>query len=176
MFICPVCEHQQPMPGECEVCGTLLAGRRSLNVQVPRLAELEVTRYPMGAVSTVELPEIERTAVGGVGTAVPIEDMPELDRGRASIGEIRTETLGDVETGRFDEARSAPAPSGTVSCRYCRHVQAAGMLCERCGMRLPRYVAALPEEPSRVLHACGVLTRPGRACASCGVYVPVPSE
>jgi hypothetical protein len=106
-----------------------------------------------------------------------MEELPELDRGRADPGEIVAEPSGELDTGRFEEpSKSTRAPAGAVSCRYCRHIQEQGLLCERCGMRLPRYVPAPPEAPSRVLHACGALTRPGMACASCGVYVSLPSE
>lgn len=139
MLVCPVCEHQQVQPGECEVCGK-----------------------PLG---------------GGRGLELPLELVPELDRGRDSIGDVAVEALGDLDTGRFDEPPAqARVSAEPVSCRYCRHVQPAGLLCEVCGMRLPRYRASLPEDVSRVLHACGTVTRPGRACSSCGVYVPSPSE
>jgi hypothetical protein len=176
MFICPLCEHQQVVPGECEVCGKPLAARRTLNVPIPRLADLEVTRHSVGVVSAAELPEIERTDLGAVGT-VPEESLPELDRGRASVGAIPLEALADLDAGRFEErTQRTPAPAGAVSCRYCRHVQAEGLLCDRCGMRLPRAAIAAPEDRLRVLHECGVLTRAGRACSSCGVYVPGPPE
>ena len=177
MFVCPVCEHQQAQRGDCDVCGKPLAVPRVLDLPIQRLADLEVTRYAVGVVSAAELPELERTQFRGGGQDLPVHEMPELERGRALVGEVPVEPLGDLDIGRFeDRSELTPAPVGVVSCRYCRHVQAVGLLCDRCGMRLPRHTAARRDDAPRVLHACGAMAQVGRACSTCGVQVALPSE
>jgi hypothetical protein len=187
MFVCPVCEHQQETEAECEVCGKPLGASRPLNPPIQPLPDLEVTRYSVGAVSAPALAEIERTQLGG-GRPLPVVSisMPELERGRVSIGEVPVESLGDLDVGRFqDSSERTPAPVGAVSCRYCRHVQAKGILCEKCGMRLRAYATApessasgelRPEDAPVVRHACGAMTRAGTVCSSCGIHVALPSE
>jgi hypothetical protein len=94
--------------------------------------------------------------------------------------------MGDLETGRYvDTSERTILPAGAVTCRYCRNVQSSGMLCDRCGMRLPRPAAPVAdssragvnlEDAPMVAHACGAITRAGMPCGGCGVPVPLPTE
>jgi hypothetical protein len=183
MIVCPVCEHQQAPAAECAVCGKPLVVQAVPEPPPKRMTELEVTRFSAGAVRSTPLAELESTRIA-VGPALPAVPLPEIDLGRAPAGDVRVAPMGDLETGRFvDPSERTPFPAGAVTCRYCRNVQSEGMLCDRCGMRLPRYVApavesgaASAEDAPRVRHACGSMTRAGMLCSTCGVHVPLPSE
>lgn len=122
-----------------------------------RMEGLESTFSPATPTLAVPgLPELERTHLPPAAAApsLPMEDL-ELSQ-FAPVG------------------APTPASSGASTCRYCKYVQLEGLLCERCGMRLPR--AAVPsvetssaeEDEAVSCSQCGTKTRPGRSCASCG--------
>ena len=147
------------------------------------MPELEVTRYPRVPASSAPLPELETTHLP-VAAAAPAIPLPDLEVTRPGVGDVAVAPLPDLDTGRFADASERTAHSaGAVTCRYCRNVQATGVFCDRCGMRLPRYVAPAPdagdaraEDAPMVPHACGAITRAGMPCGSCGVFVALPSE
>lgn len=186
MIICPVCEHQQALGTECDVCGKQLAAPRQAQVPVDRMPDLELTPLvrPGIPVQQMPMPDLDRGRAPSV-PELPGAPMPELDMGRASQVSVPVERIADLERHREDAGGdpATPAPIGAVTCRYCRNVQAEGAICDRCGMRLPRYVAAAapvelgsPEDAPTVRHACGVKTRAGAPCESCGVFVPLSFE
>ncbi|NBD09360.1 MULTISPECIES: hypothetical protein [Corallococcus] len=186
MIICPVCDHVQSEGEECEGCGrrfpdlvnappavvapmpelelTHHAGGRA-EVDAPPLPELDLTRLRSGPdLPAMSVPDLELTRSGDTG-AVPVAPMMDLDTGRAQDDGVRT-----------------AAPVGAVTCRYCRHVQAEGLMCDGCGMRLPRARVAAPvaakgrgaDAGERIpCPSCHVLTYPGRACLACGTRVEV---
>jgi hypothetical protein len=83
--------------------------------------------------------------------AVAVAELPDLDRGRAT-----------VEAG-------PPAVPGPRRCRYCRNVQPKGLLCDRCGMSLPPVQSERTELP--------VATAGGRVrCPRCGERTPIEWE
>ncbi len=82
-----------------------------------------------------------------------------------------------------DDGQRTVVPEGPLTCRYCRHVQTVGALCERCGMRLPQVAAPaqiiggqlLDAESVRVrCRACGAKVVAGAKCSDCGHDVPFP--
>jgi hypothetical protein len=89
--------------------------------------------------------------VGAPVVAPTVGELSDLDRGRAT-----------VETGPV-------AVPGPRTCRYCRHVQPTGLLCDQCGMRLPR----LQSERSDPVHAA---TGERVRCPRCGERTPIEWE
>ena len=187
MVTCPVCEHQQPVAAECAVCGKVLSTARVPDLPAVRLAELEQTGFE--ALSTplpdAPMPELEQTRLRS-GPDLPAMAVPNLDLARAPAVNVPVEVLPDLDRHRSEanpNERTA-APTGAVVCRYCRNTQAEGRICNVCGMRLPLYIssananapAAVSLEDAPIIkHGCGVLTKAGMPCNSCGVFVPMPS-
>jgi methionyl-tRNA synthetase len=189
MIICPVCEHQQAQGDECDNCGKKL--------QVPRAA---------AAVAVATLPELEQTLHAGGRAPVQAETIPELDQTRqkagpdlppqvvqdmettraAPIDKVSVETVPELDTGRAaDDGVRTAAPVGAVTCRYCRNVQAEGLVCDRCGMRLPKarptQAEAKPgvvaeEVPWVPCPKCRTPTRPNKICTVCGTRAKVGDE
>jgi hypothetical protein len=71
-----------------------------------------------------------------------------------------------------------------MKCRYCGHEQVEGVLCDRCGMRLPRFgpdaaAAAAPAgaaaDDLRVRCKCGSPALAGQRCSNCGELVAMPA-
>lgn len=185
MVTCPVCEHQQQAGAECEVCGKALGGvaagvpvavqrlegleptapGEAGEVPVERLGELEVTRHESPEVPVQRLAEVEQNALPA-GPDAPLERL-ELSEDRAA-----------------DDGQRTALPTGPVTCRYCRNVQTSGLLCNTCGMRLPRLAGAevapvsAGGAPSDTVWArcrsCGAPARAGDRCGDCGREVPFP--
>jgi hypothetical protein len=185
MIICPMCEHQQAQGIECEVCGKKLAAAAPVAVAVTTLPELEGTQLVGGRapVAVAAIADLEMTRQAPV-QAVAVQQVAELDTGRsAAAGNVVVSPIQDMDTGRAasDGARTA-LPTGPLVCRYCRTPQASGLICDRCGMRLPklRQTAPAPSAESALVAAgewtkctkCHTHTRAGRACVSCGSHVP----
>jgi hypothetical protein len=135
-------------------------------VQAQALAELEVTRHgDAGALPhAAPLAELEATSV-----ADPLDwDSPAV----APVPELERTQLEDPTP------RSAPQ-AGAAPCRYCQHVQADGLFCEGCGMRLSRVspAGAAARAPAASADgdawghcpACRTKLRVGRKCRECGV-------
>jgi hypothetical protein len=180
MIICPVCEHPQAQGDECEQCGKRLARPRVAAPAVAPMPELELTPHAGGKapVAVERVPELAATREAPV-PAVPGERVPDLEPTRsAPAGNVVNAPLLELDTGRepADGVRT-PAPTGPAVCRYCRNVQAEGLVCEKCGMRLPRPrpAAAAPREDAEATFArcprCHVKGRVGRPCTDCGTVV-----
>lgn len=167
MITCPLCEHQQELGFECEQCGKDLGTLADLGPPPTRDEPLEglETHEAVGDVAAEILTEIEPTAHGSAGE-VTVEPMIDLTVDRAVDTEPRT-----------------PQVQGSVSCRYCHHVQPAQLLCERCGMSLPRLartaaapvpVTRPPDEMTRC-RVCGAPAKVGQRCGDCGHEIDPPS-
>jgi hypothetical protein len=148
-------------------------------VSVTLLEGLEGTRGPdVGEVATELVEGLEATRAAEVPALV--EPLAELDHHQAApVGEIPLERLELMVDRAPDDGPRSPPPSGVVACRYCRHVQAAGTLCEACGMRLPIPFAAAPTRPAREpvstrCRACGAPATAGERCGDCGHEVAFP--
>jgi hypothetical protein len=189
MIICPVCEHQQAQGDECDNCGKKLAVQKvAAAVAVPTLPELEQTHHVGGrvAVDAPILPELDQTRQQA-GPDLPVQLVPDIETTRtAPIGKVSVETVPEMDTGRVaDDGVRTAAPTGKVVCRYCRNEQAEGMVCDKCGMRLPkaRLVAGSPAAVKAAAAAkaeellwvpcqkCKTPTRPNKICTVCGSRV-----
>jgi hypothetical protein len=183
MIVCPVCEHAQVQGAECEVCGKRLGPAVAAQVGVTPLAELEQTSAaPTGQVAVVPFEGLDPTRTAEV-QALPAAPVPDLERTRASSVAVEAAAMPELEAHREAAGgASISAAVGSGVCRYCRNVQPVGAFCERCGMKLPRppvvAVAAMaPGQPGAVVRCkCGVRTRSGEPCSSCGVPVPLQRE
>jgi hypothetical protein len=180
MIICPVCENQQAAGDECTVCGKVFK------------------RADVAAVATERVEGLEPT-VPDQKLEVPVERVPELDMGRfekveappdatpglelnqqAQVGAVPVERIGDLTDDRAaDDGIRVALPIGPVACRYCGNQQAEGLVCDRCGMRLP-VRASTPDggtarpkgrsnegEAARCLQ-CGNRGIAGARCKECG--------
>jgi hypothetical protein len=183
MHVCPVCETSNIEP-VCEVCGHTFALAPSPSPEIAPLPELDVAPPP-GAAPVVPLIDLEPTRLPPA--ALPTSGT-EGEADWESTREPRAPDapaggLPELDPGREVDAVERPAPSaGPVTCRYCRNVQATGMLCERCGMRLPwsrrTAVAAAPAgalDDTRLVrcHRCGARTYVRERCAACGSLLAV---
>lgn len=182
MIICPMCDHVQPEGTECDVCGRVFPAPVVEAAPVAPLAELELTPHVGGrvAVQVAALPELDVTRLKA-GPDLPAQVVPDLELTRAgATGAVPVAPMLELDTGRAqDDGVRTAAPVGAVVCRYCRNVQAEGMLCDNCGMRLPRArpaatAAAGAKRPGGDADAwlpcptCHTPTRPGKACSECG--------
>jgi hypothetical protein len=101
------------------------------------------------------------------------------------VGEVAVERIADLSIDRAAPESRTPMPQGPVTCRYCRNVQAAGAMCDRCGMKLP-VVIVVPEAVMGTLvkgsplaektrcRSCGAPATAGERCGDCGRDVPFP--
>lgn len=190
--VCPVCEHQQAFGVECEVCGKDLGDLGELGpppVGPSSLEGLEVTIPDrIGEVAIERVGELEATALAQADAPVSVERVQELDLGRAAdVGQVPIERIADLSIDRApDDGVRTAAPTGAVTCRYCRNVQAAGLICNTCGMRLPKVVEP-PAPPQGAVkapvyvrgdvrcRACGAPAVPGERCSECGALAPLPT-
>jgi ribosomal protein L32 len=186
MIICPVCEHQQAQGDECDNCGKKLQAPRPVAVAVAALPELEQTQLPGGRapVAADVVPELEVTRLKA-GPDLPAQVVPDLDptrMDRGALASVPVEQMPDMDTGRAeDDGVRTMAPIGPVVCRYCRNVQSEGLVCDKCGMRLPRARPAEAQQPGRAAAnaspwvdcpRCRTPNRPGTICATCGTRLP----
>ncbi len=176
-----MCEHVQAPGAECQVCGKpFTTGPAGDRRPVASLEGLEQTQLP-GADAPLNIPalgELEATRFQA-GAAPPSETVPDLEPTLSvdvwGFGEP-VAALADLDTGRtLDTEPRVPVASGPLTCRYCRHVQLEGLLCERCGMRLPRTRAggtsgplATDEGERMRCPSCAVWVRAGQTCGGCG--------
>lgn len=191
MSVCPVCEHHQDFGLECEVCGKDLGDLGGLGpppVAQERVEGLEVTVPDrVGEVLVDRVGELEATQFAAGQGPVIADVMPDLDMGRsANVGNVAVERIADLAEDRaVDDGVRTAAPTGAVMCRYCRNVQAAGLICNTCGMRLPKSAAPPPPAQattSKVVYsrgdvrckACGAPATPGQRCSECGALAPLP--
>lgn len=186
MIICPVCEHQQAQGDECDNCGKKLqVPKAAAAVAVPTLPELEQTQHLGGrvAVDAPVLAELDHTRQQA-GPDLPPQVVQDMETTRAApVDKITVEAVPELDTGRApDDGVRTAAPTGAVMCRYCRNVQAEGMVCDRCGMRLPRArpaaatgakVTGISAEDLNWIpcQKCRTPTRPNKICQICGSRV-----
>jgi hypothetical protein len=150
------------------------------------MPELEMTPIASRAVPDVSqpIPELERHRSGPVAAA-PTAPIPELERTRhAPLPAVPKDVVPELEYHQAPQVgpRTAPPPDA-VTCRYCRNVQPTGMLCDRCGMRLPRLkVAAKTGKPQSFgedgyerCPLCKQFGSLGKKCKECGTLI-VPAE
>ncbi|HEY8212325.1 MAG TPA: hypothetical protein VIG99_32805 [Myxococcaceae bacterium] len=189
MITCPVCDHTQASGDECEQCGKRFAARAAAGGDVPRLAELESTPYDDSdtEIRTERLTDLELTQLRG-GPDLPLASFPELERTEpGGIVDVDAPPLPDLDAGRApDDGVRTEIPWGAMTCRYCGHQQVEGILCDRCGMRLPSFGsdgAAAAADPAgaidddlRVRCKCGSPARPGQHCGNCGDMVALPTD
>lgn len=180
MITCPLCEHQQEFGLECEQCGRDLGALADLGPPPTRDEAIEglESRELVGEVAIESLVDLEATPYAAVEVLPDVT--PELERtALSSVGEVPVEPMLDLTTDRAVDAEPRVAvEQGDVTCRYCRHVQPAQRLCERCGMSLPRrggvelapVVARASDETTRC-RACGAPARVGQRCGDCGHLV-----
>lgn len=183
MTVCPVCEHSQEIGFECDVCGKDLSGVLGAlgppPVAVARLGELESTAIDrVGEVHIEQVAALEVNVMPAAPDA-PAATTPDLQLSRvAPVGEVPVERVGDLTVDRVaDDGVRTAAPSGQVTCRYCKNVQQVGTVCERCGMRLPAPMAlerAAPNLESVRCRACGAKATASERCRECGRLVPPP--
>jgi len=184
MIICPLCDHVQPEGTECDVCGKRFPPPVVAAPPIATLPELEVTPHAGGRapVNVAVLPDLDLTRLRS-GPDLPVQRVPDLQLTRArDLGPVPVAPMPELDTGRApDDGVRTAAPLGAVVCRYCRNTQATGMLCDNCGMRLPRprpAAAAAPANPSgddggwRACASCHTPVRPGKACSECGTRAP----
>ncbi|WIG96994.1 hypothetical protein [Myxococcus sp. SDU36] len=181
MIICPLCDHVQPEGTECDVCGKRFPAAVAEPTPVATLPELEVTPHAGGRapVATAVLPDLDVTRLRS-GPDLPAQVVPDLQLTRArDMGAVPVTPMSELDTGRApDDGVRTAAPLGAVVCRYCRNTQAAGLLCDHCGMRLPRVkptVAAAPgkspaddDDGWRACVSCHTRVRLGKSCPECG--------
>ncbi|RKH13083.1 hypothetical protein D7X74_22475 [Corallococcus sp. CA047B] len=185
MIICPVCDHVQSEGEECDGCGKRFPGLVSTEAPVVvQLAELELTHHAGGRaeVESAPIADLDLTRLRS-GPDLPAMSVPDLElTSSGATGAVSVDPMADLDTGRApDDGVRTVAPVGAVTCRYCRHVQAEGLLCDGCGMRLPRVRVAAPvaakgraREGERVpCSSCHTPSYPGRACVACGTKVEV---
>lgn len=182
MIICPVCEHQQAQGAVCDNCGKQLVAVPAPPAFAAPMPELELTSLPGGnpAIPVQPIPDLELTRQR-TGPDLPVQPVPELERHQApAIRGMQVERMADIDLGRAqDDGVRTAAPVGAVTCRYCRNVQAAGLFCDHCGMRLPKVQAAKPQasapsDTSLVICGCGAKAIIGRRCGSCGARTVAP--
>ncbi len=183
MVTCPVCEHQQELSFECEVCGKDLGGLGALGLPPPMVAPvegLEVTvPEPIGEVPIERVGDLEVTHFAAV--EVGTEATPDLEASRQpAVGEVPIDRVPDLTDDRAaDDGVRTAAPTGAVTCVSCRQVNQAGtVLCVHCGVRLPRITArgatAARAAVSTRCRACGAPATAGARCGDCGREVPFP--
>lgn len=184
-----MCEHQQAFGVECDVCGKDLGDLGELGpppVADTRIEGLEATvGERVGAVAVVQVGDLEITSFESRQLEVAPEAVPDLEA-RAPVGEVAVERVTDLDLDRApDDGVRTAAPTGAVTCRYCRNVQPSGLICNTCGMRLPKVAAVV--EPAAAgkkqtfsrgdvrCRACGAPAVPGERCTECGALAPLPT-
>jgi hypothetical protein len=180
---CPVCDHEQPFGLECDVCGKDLGGLGELGPPPVPIAPLDGLEHTIpdrvGDVQVERLAELESTRL--IDVQVAVQAIFDLDHGRAGpAGEVPVERVDLTEDRAPDDGVRTAPPTGPVTCRYCRNVQATGLLCERCGMHLP-IAFPVPQvqddrlEPVKTrCRACGARATAGERCGECGREVAFP--
>lgn len=175
---CPVCEA--PVTGwMCEVCGKQVGpSPGAANLTVP-LEGLESTQLPPDGVALpIETtPGLEPTATSPV-PEVSAEPVPDWEATRCGVSpDVGAGGLDDLDPGRAVPEGLRVAAPAVATCRYCRNVQASGLFCDRCGMRLP-WVApaavstAVESTDRRVCKRCGERSPPTmERCGACGAVL-----
>lgn len=181
---CPVCEA--PVTGwQCEVCGKQVGpSPAAANLTAP-LEGLEPTQLPPSEVLGLPIdpaPGLEPTATSPV-PEIPGEPLLGWELTHASAApEVGAGGLADLDTGRAAPQGPPSVAPSVVTCRYCRNVQARGLFCDRCGMRLPWAAPATAAAPAsadateqRVCRRCGERSPVSmERCGACGALLVTP--
>lgn len=182
MLVCPVCEHRQPQGSRCEVCDKELVVTPALKLPTQVVDGLEANVVPRARAEAPALAELELNA-HKKGQQYPILPLDELIEDRPERGAIPVQPMGEMDSGRAAPVANTPAPSGAITCRYCQHVQSAGLLCERCGMRLSKARSSEAASAKKIPAAtvwtrcrhCGAPAKGGERCGDCGRDVAMPT-
>jgi hypothetical protein len=175
MNVCPVCEAPA-QSRVCEVCGHAFAAEVTPPPLVERLEDLDAPATVNGPTPVAPLSDLEPTRFAPAD--IPAE-WSEVEWERSAFDKAPDVTAGglsDMDTGREEaSAERTPASVGPAPCRYCRHVQETGLMCDVCGMRLPRNLAVAPSvgavlDPDILIRCplCGERTYQRARCLSCG--------
>lgn len=189
MTVCPVCEHPQAQGDTCDNCGKQLVAMRAVAAPVSALPELEVTTHSSaGNVVSERVEGLEVTQVGAVGN-VPVERLPDWERTDIAARDLRVqpEKIADLDLGREESLGERTQLPSAIACRYCGNQQDEGLLCNKCGMRLPkvRTEAAAGAAKGNSIFVdtvwtrctrCGARARGGQPCGDCGHAVPMPES
>ena len=188
MIVCPVCENHVELGFECEVCGKDLSGALGslppAPVTIQKMADLEVTiPERVGEVPIERAPDVEVTAFAKAGE-VASAPMPDFEKTVADkIGEIPVLPIDDISEDRVpDDGVRTAIGTGPLTCRYCKNVQAAGSICDKCGMKLPQVAVAAVAAGTKKkkldvwtrCRACAAPALGGENCRECGRPVPMP--
>jgi hypothetical protein len=201
MIVCPVCEHQQAQGMECDVCGKDLSmlGAPAGLPGLDGLDGLDGLGPPPSAPSE-QVPGLEATVGARVGDVpverdsdlevssftvgeVPVEKMPDLEIVSGMVGDVPVEPMPDLAVDRVpDDGVRTQVNTGAATCRYCGNVQQAGLICDKCGMRLPRasaaQVAEIRKRPGNETIRCKICGAPNTSaderCKECGRPLPEP--
>ncbi len=175
MNTCPVCEAPA-LARVCEVCGHAFGVAGTPEVQVSPMEDLEAPISTAGPAPVVQLSDLEPTRFPAAANPT---DRSEVDWERTVVDGVPDVAAGgfaELESGREETQVERTVPTaGPVTCRYCRHVQASGALCDDCGMRLPWVLpvaspAASFLDPDALVRCrrCGERTYQRERCSSCG--------
>lgn len=170
------------------MCGKALGGLDGLGappVAVQRIEGLEQTiPDKLGDVPVQAMGELEASRFAKVEVAPDVTPDLVTTAGPA-VGEVAVERIADLSIDRVpDDGSRTPLPAGPITCRYCRNVQAAGSLCDRCGMKLPVVIVAGDLIVGAIIgsatdlktrcKSCGAPATGGQKCGDCGRDVPYP--
>lgn len=174
-MVCPLCEHSQDSGDACEGCGRELVAAWDAPIRIDTLAGLEPRQTVAPAENIQPLPLLEITG-RAPAPDVPISSLTDLEQTKfPSSGTVIAQAVQGLDRGRETLEPSPFDPDGLLTCRACGNQQ-AGSLCDRCGMRLPRYRP--PEHQSDailvVCHNCNVRSPAGERCDGCGMRLPLP--
>ena len=180
---CAVCEADNREDSlECESCGKPI-GAVPVEVAAATVAGLEPTLAEPVDVEVDVIAGLEPTGVAGRDLDVGDVRMPGVEPTQLEADSAAPSnwTAGAVEIdpGReFDGDPRTAAPAESATCPFCG-VASLGAVCDSCGRRKARYVAATPLEriaasgESRLCPACFARVPAGARCDECGVPFPV---
>jgi hypothetical protein len=157
------------------VCGKQVGtSPAATNLSAP-LEGMEPTLLPTEVLGLpIEIPPgLEPTSTAPV-PEIPGEPLLGWELTNVGAGpDIGAGGLPDMDTGRAAPEGPPVAAPSVVTCRYCRNVQASGLFCDRCGMRLPWAVPAAAAMPAS---AAAANAEERRTCKRCGERSPATME
>ncbi len=174
---CPVCLHEQDFGFECENCGTAMnpLGHLSAPPLPSQKAEgLEAHHY-QSTTAVVERDSAFESSAYAPVDRVTVSPPDAFESTHAAATEAGQVAPLELEASRYQDAPTPPVPASTrYPCRYCKHLQLTGALCERCGAFLPRRLttSGTGQDDSIRCKACGSPATPGSKCAECGHVNP----
>ncbi|MGI5865013.1 MAG: hypothetical protein ACOX6T_23580 [Myxococcales bacterium] len=172
-----MCEHPQSQGTVCDVCGKVLVASQPINLVREVLPELETNTVPGADANAVieRLAEIDEYRASHVQIAPePLAEMERTEHPAVVLGAV--EPVQDFERTSYPDDGQRTAVSPVMRCRYCGHTQQTGMLCGRCGLRMPGAEAATqapPEEAATTIACpdCGVIGKVNFRCMACGAFL-----